>query len=76
MKYIIILLIVIIVITILLIPCINYHKSSTGIYYTSRNNQTANVMNTLRSISFSIADKLPEKDSNLLKTSLVFTTFK
>ena len=73
MKYIII---VLIVITIVLIPCINYHKSSAGIYYTSRNNQTAEVMNTLRSISFSIADKLPEKDSNLLKTSLVFTTFK
>lgn len=73
MKYIIILLIIFVL---LLIPCINYHKSIDGIYYTSRNDETANVMNALRSISFSLSDKLPEKDSKLLKASLVFTTFK
>lgn len=71
MKY-----IIIIIIIILLWPCRNFYKSVNGIYYTSRDKKTANLMNVLRDISFSVVDKLEKKDANVLKTSLQFTTFK
>lgn len=73
MKYIIIILIAIFLV---LPQCRNFYKSNEGIYYSSRDTETANLINTLRTISFSVADKLPKKDADVIKSSLNFTTFK
>lgn len=73
MKYIII---CVFVLFLIISNCKSFYKSDEGIYYSSRDTKTANLINTLRTISFSVADKLPYKDSILLKSSLNFTTFK
>jgi len=68
--------IILILIFLLLLPCRNFYRSSSGIYYTSRNGDVANLVSVLREISFKVADDLPSEDANVLRTSLNFTTFK
>jgi len=69
-----------IIISILLVlfglPCKNFYQSYNGIYYTSRDARTANVIKVLRDISFSMITKLPKEDARILQTSLEFTSFK
>lgn len=72
MKYILIALILILM---FLYPCKNYFISSSGVYYTSRDHKTAQVINVLRDISYLIVDDIPQEDAKVLKTSLDFTTF-
>lgn len=73
MKYIIL---TIFLIFFLLYPCKNYYKSSSGIYYTSRDAKTSEIINTLRDISYSVIYDIPEKDAKILERSLQFTSFK
>lgn len=73
MKYI---LIALVLLLLFLYPCTNYFISSSGVYYTSRNPKTAQVINVLRDISYSVVDDIPPEDAKVLKTSLNFTTFK
>jgi len=73
MKYIIL---TIFLILFLLYPCKNYHISSSGTYYTSRDNKTSEIISTLRDISYSVVHDIPEKDAKILERSLQFTTFK
>ena len=73
MRYILLFIIIIFLIS---FSCKNFYKSEEGIYYTSRDNKTADLISVLRSISYSVADKIPKKDRNVIKSSLKFTTFK
>ena len=73
MKYILLTLILLIF---FFYPCTNYFMASSGIYYTSRNTKTANVIDTLRDISYSVVNDIPKEDSKVLKTSLRYTSFK
>ena len=73
MKYILLALILLIL---FFYPCTNYFMASSGIYYTSRNSKTANVIDNLRDISYSVADDIPDEDARILRTSLQFTSFK
>lgn len=68
--------ILVILLFLLLFPCKNFFRTSSGVYYTGRNEETAELIRVLRDISFKVADDLPPNDAKVLRSSLNFTTFK
>jgi hypothetical protein len=56
-------------------PCDNFIKADSGNYYSARDKKTANLLDTLRNISFDLVNELNPSDAKILKYSLQFTSF-
>jgi len=56
-------------------PCDSYIKADSGNYYSARDKNTSNLIDTLRNVSFDLVNELNESDSKTLKYSLQFTSF-
>lgn len=60
----------------LTVPCNYFNRALSGRYYTSRNKDTANIIDTLRDISFMLVDDLDTPLKKKLKRSLRASSFK
>lgn len=72
----ILIIIVILLLLYLTIPCNYFNRALSGRYYTSRNKETAEIIDKLRDISFMLADELVSPKKEKLKRRLRATTFK
>lgn len=68
--------VVILLLLYLTVPCNYFNRALSGKYYTSRNQNTATVIHTLRDISFMLADELDSPRKEKLKRALRVTSFK
>lgn len=72
----ILIIIVILLLLYLTIPCNYFNRALSGRYYTSRSQETANIIDKLRDISFMVAEELVSPQKEKLKRALRLTTFK
>ncbi len=68
--------IVILFLVYLSFPCNHFNKALSGKYYTSRDTNTANVIEQLRNISFMLANDLSSPFKEKLNRKLKITSFK
>lgn len=72
----ILIIIVILLLLYLTVPCNYFNRALSGRYYTSRNKETADIIDKLRDISFMVAEELESPNKEKLKRRLKATTFK